>query len=68
MTGKDQPGWQRPTAVEIAVFFNELLLLAVLGWLSALRGQSSARPPVIASIREFSAGPMAQQVRVPGAS
>ena len=34
----------------------------------ALRGQSSARPPVIASIREFSAGPMAQQVRVPGAS
>jgi hypothetical protein len=30
MTGKDQPDWQRPTAVETAVFFNELLLLAVL--------------------------------------
>ena len=30
MTGKDQPDWQRPTAVEITVFFNELLLLAVL--------------------------------------
>ena len=30
MTAKDQPDWQRPAAALIAVFFNELLPLAVL--------------------------------------
>src|SRR5450755_3944320 len=42
MTGKDQPDWQRPTAVEIAVFFNELLLLAVLALAGARLGGNVA--------------------------
>jgi len=42
MTGKDQPDWQRPTAVEIAVFFNELLLLAVLALAGARLGGNAA--------------------------
>ena len=42
MTGKDQPDWQRPTAVEIAVFFNEPLLLAVLALAGARLGGNVA--------------------------
>lgn len=42
MTGKDQPGWQSPTAVEIAVFLNELLLLAVLALAGARLGGNVA--------------------------
>jgi Protein of unknown function (DUF2568) len=39
---QDQPGWQLPTTVEIAVFFNELLLLAVLALAGARLGGNVA--------------------------
>jgi Protein of unknown function (DUF2568) len=48
MTGKDQPDWQRPTAVETAVFFNELLLLAVLALAGARLGGDVALRVVLA--------------------
>lgn len=56
MTGKDQPGWQPPTAVETAVFFNELLLLAVLALAGARLGGNVALRILLAIALAAAAG------------